>query len=279
MKSDIVAGLNYQDKKDKRISEWVKYSRKMALAPVHKFAKDHHISGTLVKKYESGEYDSPTPLIAANFCKNFDILPEELIKQFKLSDDKNFDSKEYLQTLNSYYFNTPTEFTSIGSVKQFLDLKSFDDFPQTASMLAYNIPCEAVFANTDGDRIAGAYFKYEKVHKDQMILDAYKTLANSISYALSYTLTLKDPQTHEPYDIQNYLFVTSSKNAFNAIYEERKNFVYNHTKSNNCPINLTLLLLPKFNSTKYYYFPVTGKDFLKVSEYVYNSQTVKFDEQ
>ena len=57
MKSDIVAGLNYQDKKDKRISEWVKYSRKMALAPVHKFAKDHHISGTLVKKYESGEYD------------------------------------------------------------------------------------------------------------------------------------------------------------------------------------------------------------------------------
>lgn len=278
-KKSLVVGKDYQGDNNKTISEWVLYMRKTSLSPVHKFAKDHNISSSLVKKYESGQYDTPSPLIASNFCKHFSVTPTELVEQCKLSDDPHFDKNEYLQTLNSYYYNSPQNTISIESVKNYIDVKTYDKYPKTPlSKSSFDIPCEVVFEGKYTSRIAGAFFKYEKIHKKQRVLDAYNYLANSIVNATLVKFSLIDRANTAPYIINNFLFVVSSKNAFNAIFREKRYFYPNIANSNQPHVNIILMLLPKYNSKNYFYFSVIGADFIQEKEHYYNKEILPNDE-
>ncbi|MDO5440754.1 MAG: hypothetical protein Q4F12_04385 [Erysipelotrichaceae bacterium] len=264
----LVAGIDYQNKKNVLISEYVAYLRKISSSPVLKFAKDNNISPSLVKKYESGEYDYPSALIASNFCKNFSLTPKEFVDQFTISKDKNFNKDEYLETVNTYYHNLPIKEDNVELVKEFIDLKTFDKKPISNNTSAFKVPCDVLF--TDGvNYIVGTYFKYEKVHKEQLTLDAYKDLTKAVANAMVQKNTVQ--ANHKELAIRDYLFVVSSKNAFDALYKEKETFILNSLDlKHRCPVNIILFLLPKHNSTNYYYFNICGKDFIDKKDHYYN---------
>lgn len=273
MKKRLVAGIDYQNKKDVLISEYVAYLRKISLSPVLKFAKDNNISPSLVKKYESGEYDYPSPLIASNFCRNFSITPKELVDQFTLSKDKDFNKNEYLETVNTYYYNLPIKEDNVERIKEFIDINTFDRKPRFYNNTIFKVPCDVLF--TSGfEYIAGAYFKYEKVHKGQLTLDAYKDLTKAVSNALTQTIIMKPSASGTgTINIRNYLFVVSSKNAFDSLYEEKETFILNSLSiKDKCPVNIILFLLPKHNSPNYSYYNIVGNDFINKKDHYYNGQ-------
>lgn len=246
-----------------KISDWTKQKRNEAAAPVHVFAKEHGISSSLIKKYETGEYDSPTPLIAANFCKNFNINPSEFVDEFILSDEPGFNKDEYLLTLNSYYYGNSLNPETLSLLNNGFNLNIYDERPIKLGALAKKVPCDIVLEKRN-KLISCSYFEYQKVHtgNHQSIFDAYKILINAISYALSFRLLLKHSKTNDEYEVNNYLFVTTSKNVVEAISKEEDKFLLNIFRTNS-PINLILVLLPKNNSKKLIYHVIAGKDFLK----------------
>ena len=254
--------------KKKTISEYVEYTRKLSHLSVYKFASNYKISSSLVKKYESGEYDeNPSPLIASNFCKNFNITPKEFVEQFDLSKVPNFNFDAYLDSLTSYYNSSPFSFDSIESIKSLLNLKTKDNIPQISRGFhgGFNPHISVIFEDENGLLIAGRFLKYQKVHAKQSILDAYKDEVNSVLYA-----SLFHYQNHLAFGdsdrfIHNFIFATQSKNLFHALYEVCNREMSKIEKGS----NVIILLLPKNNSTNYSYFCFSGNDFINKNENYY----------
>lgn len=112
------------------------------------------------------------------------------------------------------------------------------------------------------------------MHKGQLTLDAYKDLTKAVSNALTQTIVMK-PSGNEtgPINIKNYLFVVSSKNAFDSLYEEKETFILNSLfVKDKCPVNIILFLLPKHNSPNYSYYNIVGNDFINKKDHYYNGQ-------
>ena len=259
------------------ISESVKKMRSESGLPASSFAKYHKLSRPLLAKYEKGEYDCPTPQIAANFCNIFHLEADEFMIDYRVSNKANFNEKDFYDAV--CYIMYKEEYQSYSELfnkktSKLLGLNKGQD-TYIAEYSKGIIPCECIFTNKNNEKIGFFYFPYKKVQRDNPILSAYPEFTKTITDIIFRPLKIQISKTKTISTIRSYLLVTPSKDAFKAIIEEYKDnyFRYKNNRpieSSASPVNITILHLPRWGSESLKYYTLTGKDFISINDYKCN---------
>lgn len=209
------------------ISQFVKNKRKELDLTVIDFADRYGISHALVSQYESGSKDNPSVVVAAKFCRVFGISAEDFISNFKYSVSTINDTFGSIVSLQ-HRINGDTNKNGISNINRFISIYSEKNKWKDIKILN-DIEKRSVF--DDSIRITpSATCKTYKDEKICIIYFPYRSLPNNQSdtmqtYYQDYLRTISDIISHSflPYD--NYILLTSDKQAFSYIEAVKKLYI------------------------------------------------------
>lgn len=215
-----------------KISEYVSARRKKDGLNLRDFGERYNISKSQVDRYEKGDCDKPSVLVAKRFCNTFDIDYDAFIADFDYDDSKNILinlgsavqieqrlTRELSDTFSSEvaenYFNIIDK--KYGNTEDFF-LTDYYHLPTKDNEGIY-IERQAEFTYK-GEKVYILYFIRPFLFPNKCRSINYSFMNKMISSACSYS--------EDELGSKNFIFIVPSKDAFN-FFSTRK---FNETPNN-----------------------------------------------
>ena len=197
------------------MSEYVKDLRAKSGLTANEFAKLHNISHSQIAKYESGALDSPSLLVIAKFCKNFNMDSVDFADQI-ICDNPGLDDVVSFTTSIDHLINSDYDLQTEKYIRSFFE---YAKNKHSLNRLFYNhlklktVDCpynaEATCEDKVEDIVVLNYVPYKKIQKNGSAFDYYHDFTRKLGLVFMYKVDI----------VNKYIFITPSLDAYNAFTE------------------------------------------------------------